>query len=186
MWVLLFLLSLLVNLRDRLKLFVIGGAFVAVSGLAYFAFMTAWLNIFLVIGFSRAAQSTLGIIALLIGLVNVNDFFAFGQGVSFAIPESVKLGIYARVRRILQAEHFTGALVSVVVLAVLVNTIELLCTAGLLAVYTQCTICLGGRTIATSASIMSHTCLTTGSCSQLPLSRSGVASYRRRRDAGLN
>jgi hypothetical protein len=45
--------------------------------------------------------------------------------------------MYARVRRILQAEHLPGALAGVIVLAVLVNTIELLCTAGLPAVYTR-------------------------------------------------
>jgi hypothetical protein len=46
MWVLLFVLSLLVNLRDRVKMAVIGGTFVLVSGIVYFAFMAAWLNLF--------------------------------------------------------------------------------------------------------------------------------------------
>jgi glutaredoxin len=137
MWVLLFLLSLLVNLQDRKKMFIIGGTFVAVSGLVYFSFMAAWLNIFLLIGLSRTVQLALGGIAVLIGGINVKDFFSFGRGVSLSIPEAVKPAIYARVRRILQAENLTGALVGVVTLAVLVNTIELLCTAGLPAVYTQ-------------------------------------------------
>ena len=39
--------------------------------------------------------------------------------------------------RILEAENLAGALAGIVVLAVLVNTIELLCTAGFPAVYTQ-------------------------------------------------
>jgi hypothetical protein len=43
MWLLLFLLSLLVNLRSRVKMLLIGGTFVAVSGIVYFAFMAAWL-----------------------------------------------------------------------------------------------------------------------------------------------
>lgn len=60
MWVLLFLLSLLVNLRDRRKMALIAGIFVAVSGLFYFAFMAAWLNMFLLIGLSRAVQIGLG------------------------------------------------------------------------------------------------------------------------------
>ena len=47
MWVLLFVLSLLVNLRDRLRMLAVAGTFVIVSGLAYFAFMAAWLNVFL-------------------------------------------------------------------------------------------------------------------------------------------
>ncbi|MBX3350444.1 MAG: NrdH-redoxin [Nitrospira sp.] len=137
MWVLLFLLSLLVNLHDRRKMALIAGTFVAVSGLFYFAFMAAWLNVFLLLGFSRAAQITLGSVALLVGAVNIKDFFAFHAGISLSIPESAKPGLYVRIRRILQAEYLAGALAGVVVLAGLVNTIELLCTAGFPAVYTQ-------------------------------------------------
>lgn len=137
MWVLLFLLSLLVNLQDRRKMALIAGTFVIVSGLLYFAFMAAWLNVFLVVGLSRALQIGLGGIALFVGMVNVKDFFALHRGVSLSIPESAKPGLYARIRRILQADNLAGALVSVIVLAGLVNTIELLCTAGFPAVYTQ-------------------------------------------------
>ena len=74
---------------------------------------------------------------LLIGAINVKGCFAFGHGVSLSIPAAAKPSIYAHVRRIVHAENLAGALVSVVVLAVLVNTIELLCTAGLPAVYTR-------------------------------------------------
>ncbi|QPD02424.1 MAG: membrane protein of unknown function [Candidatus Nitrospira kreftii] len=42
MWVLLFLMSLLVNLQDRRKMAFIAGTFVLFSGLIYFAFMAAW------------------------------------------------------------------------------------------------------------------------------------------------
>jgi glutaredoxin len=137
MWVLLFLLSLLVNLHDRRIMLLIGGTFVAVSGLVYFAFMAAWLNLFLLIGLSRVVQVALGGIAVLVGVINVKDGFAFRHGPSLTIPEAAKPGLYARVRRILRAENLPGAFVGVVGLAVLVNTIELLCTAGLPAVYTH-------------------------------------------------
>ena len=137
MWVLLFLLSLLVNLRDRLKMALIAGTFVAVSGLMYFAFMAAWLNMFLLFGLSRPIQIGLGGIALLVGAVNVKDFFALHRGISLSIPESAKPGLYARIRGILQAEHLSGAMAGIVVLAGLVNLIELLCTAGFPALYTQ-------------------------------------------------
>jgi hypothetical protein len=115
----------------------IGGTFVVVSGLVYFAFMAAWLNIFLLIGLSRVTQVMLGIVAVGVGAVNVKDFLAFGRGMSLSIPVAVRPGLYARVRRLIQAKNLTGAFASVIVLAVLVNTIELLCTAGLPAVYTQ-------------------------------------------------
>jgi glutaredoxin len=137
MWVLLFLLSLLINLRDRLKMALIAGIFVAVSGLVYFVFMAAWLNMFLLIGLSRPIQIGLGGIALLVGAVNVKDFFALHHGISLSIPESAKPGLYARIRRILQAENLVGAMAGIVILAGLVNLVELLCTAGLPALYTQ-------------------------------------------------
>jgi len=137
MWVLLFLLSLLVNLHDRKKMALIAGTFVAVSGLVYFAFMAAWLNVFLLVGFSRAVQIGLGAVALAVGTVNVADFFARHPGFSLSIPESAKPGLYARIRGVLQAEHLGSALVGIVVLAGLVNVIELLCTAGFPALYTQ-------------------------------------------------
>ncbi len=137
MWVLLFLLSLLVNLHDRAKMALIASTFVVVSGLAYFAFMAAWLNVFLIIGFSRAIQLVLGGIAFTVGAVNTKDFFAFGRGPSLKIPETAKPGLYEKMRRIVQAENLTGALVGIVVLAVMVNMVELLCTAGFPAVYTH-------------------------------------------------
>ncbi len=137
MWILVFLLSVLVNIKDRRKILLIAGTFVVVSGVAYFAFMTAWLNLFLLIGIARPAQIILGLFALLIGIVNVKDFFAFKKGISFSIPESSKPGIYRRVREIVAAKYLTTALVGVVTLAVVVNMVELLCTAGLPALYTQ-------------------------------------------------
>ncbi|MCA9051280.1 MAG: hypothetical protein KDA89_21230, partial [Planctomycetaceae bacterium] len=136
-WVLMFLLSVLVNIRERGKILIIAGTFVFVSGLAYFAFMAAWLNVFMLVGMDRPAQVILAVIAIVIGSVNVKDFFAFGKGVSFSIPDSAKPGIYARVRRIVAARHLWAALAGAVVLAVLVNMIELLCTAGLPALYTE-------------------------------------------------
>jgi glutaredoxin len=137
MWVLLMLLSLLVHLQDRRRILLVAGIFVLVSGLVYFAFMAAWLNMFLIIGYSRLLQLFLGIIAILIGAIHMKDYLAFGRGVSLSIPDSAKQPIYTRIRRVLNAEDLFGALCGVVILAVLVNLVELLCTAGLPALYTQ-------------------------------------------------
>ncbi len=137
MWVLVFLLSVLVNIKDRRKIVLIAGTFVLVSGLAYYAFMAAWLNLFLLIGIARPVQILLGVVALFIGTVNVKDFFAFKKGISLSIPESQKPGLYRRVRKIVEAKYLSIAIGSVVTLAIIVNLVELLCTAGLPALYTQ-------------------------------------------------
>ena len=87
MWVLLFLLSLLVNLRERRRIILIAGTFVLVSGAVYFAFMAAWLNVFLIIGFSRALQVGVGLLAMAIGAVHVKDFFYLHRGVTLSSCE---------------------------------------------------------------------------------------------------
>ena len=137
MWVLLFLLSFLASLGSRGKMLLIAGEFVLVSALAYYAFMAAWLAIFSLIGLSRAVQIALGLLGLFVGAVNVKDFFAFHRGLTLSIPESAKPGLYRRMRAVVRAETLPLALLAAAVLAVLVNFIELLCTAGLPALYTE-------------------------------------------------
>jgi glutaredoxin len=137
MWILLLLLSILVNVRDRTRIILIAGTFVLVSGVAYFAFMAAWLHVFEWIGYLRPVQITLGLLAVAIGLVHVKDFFAFQKGITLSIPQAAKPGIYRRIQRIVTAENLPAALLGTFTLAVLVNLVELLCTAGLPALYTN-------------------------------------------------
>jgi hypothetical protein len=137
MWVLIFMISMLASLKDRVKMLVIAGTFVAVEGIAYFAFMAAWLKLFLLVGISRASEIILGVIAGVAGAINVKDFWAFGRGISLSIPEAAKPGIYARVRAILHAEDLTAAVAGTVVLAVLVQIVEFMCTSGFPALYTR-------------------------------------------------
>jgi hypothetical protein len=98
--------------------------------------MAAWLNVFLLMGMSDAVRLSLVALGLFIGAVNVKDFFAFKQGFSLSIPDAAKPGLYARMLQLLQTDAFTASLLSVAALAVLVNFIELICTAGLPAIYT--------------------------------------------------
>ncbi|MGJ0490519.1 glutaredoxin family protein [Methylobacter sp.] len=137
MWVLVLMISLLAPMQDRVRMFAVAGAFIAVEGIAYFAFMAAWLNLFLIIGLSRASQIIIAGIAILAGAINLKDFWVYGWGVSLSIPESAKPGIYARIRAILQAESLRGAMIGAVVLAILVQIVEFLCTSGFPALYTR-------------------------------------------------
>ncbi|MGE0679354.1 MAG: glutaredoxin domain-containing protein [Candidatus Binatia bacterium] len=137
MWVLILMLSMLAGLRDRKKMLIIAGVFVAVEGVAYFAFMAAWLNIFLFVGLSRASEVILGGVACIAGAINLKDFWAFGRGISLSIPKAAKPGVYAKLRRILQAESLSAAVCGTIVLALLVQIVEFLCTTGFPALYTR-------------------------------------------------
>jgi len=137
MWVLVLMISLLAPMQDRMRMFAVAGAFIAVEGIAYFIFMAAWLNLFLWIGLSRASEIVIAGIAILAGAINLKDFWAYGWGVSLSIPKSAKPGIYARIRGILQAENLRAAMLGAVILAVLVQLVELVCTSGFPALYTR-------------------------------------------------
>jgi hypothetical protein len=136
MWVLLFLLSLLVRLRDRRRMALIAGTFVLTSAAVYYAFMAAWLNVFLAVGFSQAVRVTLALLALAIGALNVKDSIDSGRGPSLSIPASARPALVARMARLREEQALPALLLGVGVLAVAVNLVELLCTAGLPAVYT--------------------------------------------------
>ena len=135
MWVLLFLLSMLVHLRSRARIALIAGTFVATGGLIYFAFLAAWLNLFLLLPLTDALRWGLAALALAIGGVNVADAARGGSDFTLAIPASVKPGLYARARAVLRGETLLASMAGVMVLAVVVNFVELLCSAGLPALY---------------------------------------------------
>jgi glutaredoxin len=137
MWVLILMISLLAPMHDRMRMLAVAGTFVAVEGIAYFVFMAAWLNLFLWVGVSRASEIIIAGIAILAGGINLKDFWAYGWGVSLSIPKSAKPNIYAKIRRILQAENLRAAIIGAVVLAVLVQMVEFLCTSGFPALYTR-------------------------------------------------
>lgn len=136
-FVLLFLLSLLVHAHNRKRMLTIGAVFVLCSGLIYFAFMAAWLNIFMYIGELRVVTLIAALLAISIGVINSKDFFYFKKGISLSIPESVKPSLFRRMREVVTAGNFGGMLLSTVLLALVANSYELLCTAGFPMVYTR-------------------------------------------------
>jgi len=136
-FVLFFLLSLLVHARSRPRMLIIGCTFIFFSGLIYFLFMAAWLNLFLLAGNLKAITVTAGVVALVVSLINIKDFFLFGKGVSLSIPDSVKPKLFQRMRGLLASTSLISMLAGTVVLAVAANTYELLCTAGFPMVFTR-------------------------------------------------
>jgi hypothetical protein len=136
-FVLLFLLSLLAHQKDRRSMLTVGGIFILASGLMYFAFMAAWLNVFQLLGALTWITLAAGVLAIVVGAINVKDFFAFERGITLSIPESAKPDIYRKARAIIQSGSTTAMLTATVFLAIAANFYELLCTAGFPMVYTR-------------------------------------------------
>ncbi|MDJ0951373.1 MAG: hypothetical protein QNJ94_20880 [Alphaproteobacteria bacterium] len=136
-FVLLFLLSLMVHLRSRARMALVGGTFVLISGLVYFLFMAAWLNLFMVIGHLRAVTVVAGAIAVGLAVLNIKDFFWFQRGATLSIPEGAKPRLFERMRGLLSASSLPAMLFGTVALALVANAYELLCTAGFPLVFTR-------------------------------------------------
>ncbi|MCK7484888.1 MAG: hypothetical protein MZU97_04570 [Bacillus subtilis] len=76
MWVLLFLITMLINAKDKKRMWILGVTFLVASAGVYFLFMIAWLNL-------AVSVAAISWIRILIGL------FAFGFG-TWSISKFVK------------------------------------------------------------------------------------------------
>ena len=136
-FVLLFLLSLLVHARSRWRMAFVGGVFVVISGVMYFAFMAAWLNVFMVTGQLRWVTALAGAVAVVLAVFNLKDYFLPDTAGSISIPEGAKPGLFARMRKLTTGDSMPAVLVGTVALAAAANSYELLCTAGFPVVFTR-------------------------------------------------
>lgn len=135
--VLLFLLSVLVGTRSRARMALVGGTFVLVSGLAYFTFMAAWLNLFLLVGELRLVTVAAGAAATIAALINIKDYVWFRRGISLMIPESARPRIFGRMLDLGESTKLSAMLAGTLVVAVAVNAYEMLCTGGFPVVFTR-------------------------------------------------
>ncbi len=136
-FILFFLLSLLVNQKSRSRMLVIGSIFVLCSGVMYFLFMSAWLNLFLITDKLFFITLAAGFIAVMFGALNIKDFFFFNQGVSLSLSEDSKHKLFTRIRNLAQNGSWFSLIGATIVLATAANSYELLCTAGLPMVFTR-------------------------------------------------
>ncbi|MFH1427167.1 MAG: hypothetical protein ABIG60_01395 [Patescibacteria group bacterium] len=137
MWVLLFLISLLLGMKDRKRMWILGSAFVVASGAVYFLFLSAWLSLFLFLGFVFWLRLIIGLVALLSGGYSLRDFWRNREGTCKVTKDEKRKKIFARLKNITQEKSFWLALGGIILLAAAVNLVELVCSAGLPAVYTQ-------------------------------------------------
>jgi glutaredoxin len=138
MWVLIYLISLIVNLQDRRKIWWLVGTFVLSSGVLYFLFMTAWLNTFLFIGYIRPLTQLIALAAIGFGLDHLIGLaMARGEVVCEVGDIEQRQSTMRWGRDIVAAPIGFASLLMVVALAFAVNAIEFVCSAALPAIYTH-------------------------------------------------
>jgi len=142
-YILTFLLSILIYARDRARILLIGGIFVLISGLAYFLFMTACLNVFRILSALGPLFLIIMIIVAAAGAINVKDYFAHGRGPSLGASEKSLAKIGRSARRLARMSSLGALAASSAALAFTVNIYELACTPGFPLYYTSILASLG-------------------------------------------
>ncbi|TAK50522.1 MAG: hypothetical protein EPO27_04290 [Betaproteobacteria bacterium] len=137
MWVLVFLIGLLVGMQDRFRMWTLGTAFIAGSALVYFLSMAAWLNFLLFIGAVFWVRAAVALVALAGGYYYLKQYFGNAAAVCEVTAPQARQRVFASLRRLASEKRFWLALLGIVALAFAVNLVELLCSAGIPAVYAQ-------------------------------------------------
>jgi thiol-disulfide isomerase/thioredoxin len=137
MWVLLFLISLLLEMKNKKRMWILGTVFIVSSAFVYFLFMSAWLNLFLFLGIIGSVRIVIGLTAVIAGGYNLKEYF-FNKTSGCKVTGSKKRKkVFEKLKAITQKKEFLLAIGGMVALAFSVNLVELICSAGLPAIYTQ-------------------------------------------------
>jgi hypothetical protein len=138
MWVLAYLISLIATLKDRRKTWLIVGSFIFASGVLYFLFMTAWLNVFLVVGYLSPLTIAIGLVAIGGGIMNIREFIKTKGAIVCEVqsPES-RTKTMNKMERIVHSPITFATIVGIVALAFVINSIEFACSAAIPAVFTH-------------------------------------------------
>lgn len=140
MWVLLFLISLMIGMKNRKRMWCLGIAFLLSSAIVYFAFMMTWINVAGMFTSSKIIEILVSIVALLGGSINLYHFIkeVRAKDVGCSVTNNAKKKkIMVRAKEIVTENSFLLALGGVIILAVSVNIIELACSAGLPILFAQ-------------------------------------------------
>jgi len=147
-----FLLAVLIGTGIRKKVVLIGGTFIFVSGLVYFIFIAAWLNLFLIVEHMQIITIAVAIIVGLFAIFMIKDY-AHGVVCKICqIKPGEKSSIFQRAEKFLfiKMDYLTKAeistpllLLGVSIVAVGINTVELICSFGFPLAFTKALTSMG-------------------------------------------
>ena len=138
MWVLLFLISMLIGMKDKRKMLILGVTFLLTSALVYLLFMLAWLNAATLLLAVKWVRIGIGLIALIGGLINLRSYIKHRKDNGCdVIDEKKRNKIFDRIKKFTHEKNLWLALFGAMALAISVNIVELACSAGLPVMFIQ-------------------------------------------------
>lgn len=140
MWVLLFLIGMLFNMKDKKKMWTLGIIFLVTSALVYLAIMLAWLKVAVSFNTSMVLKLLIALVALVAGVVNIRSYIKQRNKVDEGceiVDAKKRKKIFSRIKKITTEKKFILSIIGIMVLAISVNLVELACSAGLPLIFTQ-------------------------------------------------
>lgn len=137
MWILLFLISMLINMRDKKRMIILGTVFLLASSMVYTIFMFTWLNLANVFMSIFWIRLIIALIALIGGIINIMGYFHKKEDGCDVVDDKKRNKIFTRIKRFTSENKLSIAIIGIIFLAVSVNIVELACSAGLPLMYTE-------------------------------------------------
>ena len=138
MWILLFLISMLLDVKNKKRKWTLGLVFIISSALVYFVFLMSWLelSVFLnKVGFIRLG---IAVCAVILGTISIVKFIdSIGKDGCVVVYKENRKRIITSIKNIIKEKSFVFAILGMILLACSVNIIELFCSLGLPVVFTQ-------------------------------------------------
>ncbi|MDD3712794.1 MAG: hypothetical protein PHZ28_04815 [Candidatus Izemoplasmatales bacterium] len=139
MWVLILLISVFLNAKNKKKAFFLGVIFLFASALVYFLIMMSWLVVAAQLSTIKLFRYLIGALAAIFGVYNFYIYFKNrNKDVGCEVTDEAKrTKIMTKIKSIVTEKHFLIAAIGIIGLAFTVNLIELACSAGLPLLYTS-------------------------------------------------
>lgn len=140
MWVLIFLISMLMGMKNKKRMWSLGLTFLVSSAAVYMLFMMAWLNIAVSLNQIVWIRILVALVALAGAFVNLKSFYKsvkeHDSGCE-VVDNTKRKKLMNRIKKFTTEKSFWLAILGVIALAFSVNLIELACSAGLPLIFTQ-------------------------------------------------
>ena len=140
MWVLLFLIGMLFNMKDKKKMWILGIVFLTTSACVYLAIMLAWLKVAISFNTSKILKLMIALVALIAGAINIRSYIKEKKKKDNGcevVDEKKRKKIFSKIKKITTEKKLIISIVGIMMLAVSVNLVELACSAGLPLIFTQ-------------------------------------------------
>ncbi len=138
MWILLLLISLFLGMKDRKKSLILGITFLFISGLVYFLSMFG-INFVLDIFNYVWLKSIVAVFIFIAGLVNFIKYFKTRKADigCTVVDDKKRKNVISKSNKIVNGKNFFISLIGIIVLAISVNSLELLCSLGFPVVFAE-------------------------------------------------